>query len=437
MPAGPPDVYSLDEIARGRIRGPGRGGGAVSRGRLRLVPGTRLVAEADAVRRGARPCGTRRCSRSQPAGARRSSRLARHGRGAMPRPGPWSLAMHVDGDRRRSWALGRAAAPAAATNAPTDAASCSWSMPGRAAAAGAAAARAPAARRRAVLERSDSRQVPQAVIGARDVDEAGRRRPSLSRSPRPSSRCMAPVAQVAAAAAASGAARLSAKPSTVASAGPGDGAARARDGTAATGRDAATASATATGGGTGGGPYRPGSGVEPPRLLHEVKAIYTEEARRANITGDVLMEVVVRARRHRGLGARDCAASATASTSARPRRCGSGGSPRRAGSACRWTSWSKWRWSSTCDDPMDAGWYADGLAIAARWRPWLVAARVEAAPRGAAALGRACRGARRGHRRTADTSFAGAGPASLRGARAVVTGDLRRRRRRRSRGAGG
>jgi len=50
-----------------------------------------------------------------------------------------------------------------------------------------------------------------------------------------------------------------------------------------------------TGGGAGGGPYRPGSGVEPPRLLQEVKGIYTEEARRANITGDVLMEVVVRA----------------------------------------------------------------------------------------------------------------------------------------------
>ena len=48
------------------------------------------------------------------------------------------------------------------------------------------------------------------------------------------------------------------------------------------------------GGGTGGGPYRPGSGIEPPKLLHEVKAQYTEEARRQGITGDVLMEVVVR-----------------------------------------------------------------------------------------------------------------------------------------------
>jgi periplasmic protein TonB len=49
-----------------------------------------------------------------------------------------------------------------------------------------------------------------------------------------------------------------------------------------------------SGGGTGGGPYRPGSGVEPPRLLREVKADYTDEARRRSISGDVVLEIVVR-----------------------------------------------------------------------------------------------------------------------------------------------
>jgi protein TonB len=49
-----------------------------------------------------------------------------------------------------------------------------------------------------------------------------------------------------------------------------------------------------SGGGTGGGPYRPGSGVEPPRLLQEVKASYTEDARRQGINGDVVLEIVVR-----------------------------------------------------------------------------------------------------------------------------------------------
>jgi len=49
-----------------------------------------------------------------------------------------------------------------------------------------------------------------------------------------------------------------------------------------------------SGGGYGGGPFRPGSGVEPPRLLREVKADYTDDARRSNIEGEVELEIVVR-----------------------------------------------------------------------------------------------------------------------------------------------
>ncbi len=49
-----------------------------------------------------------------------------------------------------------------------------------------------------------------------------------------------------------------------------------------------------SGGGTGGGPFRPGSGIEAPRLLREVKADYTEEGRRRGVTGDVVLEIVVR-----------------------------------------------------------------------------------------------------------------------------------------------
>jgi TonB family protein len=49
-----------------------------------------------------------------------------------------------------------------------------------------------------------------------------------------------------------------------------------------------------SGGGTGGGPFRPGSGIEPPRLVREVKAEYTDEARRRGITGDVVLEIVVK-----------------------------------------------------------------------------------------------------------------------------------------------
>jgi TonB family protein len=48
-----------------------------------------------------------------------------------------------------------------------------------------------------------------------------------------------------------------------------------------------------SGGGTGGGPYRPGSGIAPPRLLREVKADYTEDARRRGVSGEVVLEIVV------------------------------------------------------------------------------------------------------------------------------------------------
>jgi len=49
-----------------------------------------------------------------------------------------------------------------------------------------------------------------------------------------------------------------------------------------------------SGGGIGGGPYRPGSGISPPRVLHEVKADYSEDARRRGLTGEVVLEIVVR-----------------------------------------------------------------------------------------------------------------------------------------------
>ena len=49
-----------------------------------------------------------------------------------------------------------------------------------------------------------------------------------------------------------------------------------------------------TGGGEGGGPYRPGAGIDPPSLQREVKALYTDDARRRGIEGDVVLEIVVR-----------------------------------------------------------------------------------------------------------------------------------------------
>jgi len=49
-----------------------------------------------------------------------------------------------------------------------------------------------------------------------------------------------------------------------------------------------------SGGGTGGGPFRPGAGITPPQLVKEIKPDYTEDARRRGLTGDVILEIIVR-----------------------------------------------------------------------------------------------------------------------------------------------
>jgi protein TonB len=50
-----------------------------------------------------------------------------------------------------------------------------------------------------------------------------------------------------------------------------------------------------SGGGIGGGPYRGGGSVTPPRVILEVKPIYTNRAMLDRIEGSVLLELIVRA----------------------------------------------------------------------------------------------------------------------------------------------
>ena len=86
-----------------------------------------------------------------------------------------------------------------------------------------------------------------------------------------------------------------APPAAPPSQGPGAGGGSGTGQGTGMGQGTGTGIGEGEGGGTGGGPYRPGSGITPPGLLREVKPQYTEEARRAGIEGDVLLEVVVRA----------------------------------------------------------------------------------------------------------------------------------------------
>jgi protein TonB len=99
-------------------------------------------------------------------------------------------------------------------------------------------------------------------------------------------------------------------PAPVPTQGPGDGGGAGTGQGAGLGEGSGSGIGDGLGGGMGGGPYRPGSGVEPPRLLKEVKAAYTDEARRRNVSGEVEMEITIRrdgsvsdVRILRGLGA--------------------------------------------------------------------------------------------------------------------------------------
>jgi TonB family protein len=93
---------------------------------------------------------------------------------------------------------------------------------------------------------------------------------------------------------------VEAPPAVAPSTGPGTGG-RAGDGRGlGNGSGDGSGVGDGSGGGFGGGPYRGGSGIQPPRLLEEIKADYTEAARRARLSGNVVLEIVVR--RDGGIG---------------------------------------------------------------------------------------------------------------------------------------
>jgi TonB family protein len=87
---------------------------------------------------------------------------------------------------------------------------------------------------------------------------------------------------------------VEAKPSPSASNGPGAGGGVGSGTGAGLGEGQGAGIGPGSGGGTGGGPFQPGSGIEPPVLLREVRPLYTDEARRRAIEGDVILEIVVR-----------------------------------------------------------------------------------------------------------------------------------------------
>lgn len=76
--------------------------------------------------------------------------------------------------------------------------------------------------------------------------------------------------------------------------GPGAGGGAGTGTGAGIGQGAGPGIGAGSGGGEGGGPYQPGAGIDPPSLVREVKASYSDDARRSGIEGEVVLEIVVR-----------------------------------------------------------------------------------------------------------------------------------------------
>jgi TonB family protein len=87
---------------------------------------------------------------------------------------------------------------------------------------------------------------------------------------------------------------LTTAPTPVPSQGSGNGGGSGTGGGTGIGEGTGPGIGEGSGGGTGGGPYRPGSGITAPSIVHEVKPDYTDEARRRSLSGDVVLEIVVR-----------------------------------------------------------------------------------------------------------------------------------------------
>ena len=108
----------------------------------------------------------------------------------------------------------------------------------------------------------------------------------------PSQTVQAPVAPVPADAA-DKPGILNQPPAATASPGPGTGGGVGSGNGSGMGEGRGAGIGPGSGGGTGGGPYQPGAGIEPPTLLREVRPLYTDEARRRSVSGNVVLEIIV------------------------------------------------------------------------------------------------------------------------------------------------
>ena len=309
MAATPADVFTAAELARAAGVSRSAVDALVAAGELRLIPRTRLIAPADAVRAGVRLRQEAARSAAGVTGQPHPLFTARPRRGPFDSPRGAALSATVHAIVLLTIILWRpAATTTVAATPPEEPPRMVFMMiPGPGGGGGGGGTRTPRPPARLERKGPDRNKVavpvarPERVLAAaRPVEEPARPTPitplpkpvEKPPDPLPSRAITAPVVAATPSPAERAGVIENAKPTE--SQGPGAGGGAGTGQGTGNGEGQGNGLGDGSGGGTGGGPYRPGSGIEPPRLLREVKADYTDEARRRGLTGDVVMEIVVR-----------------------------------------------------------------------------------------------------------------------------------------------
>ncbi len=309
-----PEVFTADELARAALVEPRAVHALVAAGSLCFIPGTRYIAAADAYRVGRelRAAATHAAAAASPAGLFEND--ARPALGERRASLPAFASSFVHAAIFATLLVWTAGAPeSAAVEEPREEARLVFVMaPGPGGGGGGGGLRNPLPAPRIQRRGPERPRLSVPAVTPKPVVTTARREeppkeltpiappvvpppPPVEREPEPlpSKVLVAPVV-TAAAAPAEREGTIEDDRGRTESQGSGAGGGAGTGQGTGNGEGLGTGIGDGAGGGTGGGPYRPGSGIEPPRLLREVKADYTDEARRRGLQGDVVLEIVVR-----------------------------------------------------------------------------------------------------------------------------------------------
>jgi periplasmic protein TonB len=308
-----PEVFTPDELARAALVEPRAVTALLASGALRFVPGTHYIAAADALRVGRelRASATSAAAAVQPAGLFED--VKRRALGERRPTAPAFVSTFVHAAIFATLLVMTAGAPeSAAVDAPREEPRLVFVIsPGPGGGGGGGGLRNPLPAPKIERRGPQRPRLSVPVVTPKPVVTTARREdppkeptpvtppvvppPPVEREPDPlpSRALVAPVVAAAADTREREGTIENARAETESQGSGAGGGAGTGQGTG-NGEGLGSGIGDGAGGGTGGGPYRPGSGIEPPRLLKEVKADYTEDGRRRGLQGDVVLEIVVR-----------------------------------------------------------------------------------------------------------------------------------------------